>query len=164
MKEQDVSEKLVTVADVARWDREVDVLTRMAKGMSNTEIAADLVVSDLVTLKPSLAYTRNLRVSNAGPPEPQPREVLPDAAVLGTNGVSVARGLTTPDQAEALVKRAMVQAARRVVVAADSSKAGDDHLHRFAALDEVDVVVTDTDLSDDVAAELRAAGPEVVTA
>ena len=31
-------------------------------------------------------------------------------------------------------------------------------------LAEVDVVVTDTDLADDVAAELRAAGPEVVTA
>ena len=46
----------------------------------------------------------------------------------------------------------------------DSSKAGDDHLHRFATLDEVDLVVTDTELADDVAAELRAAGPEVVTA
>lgn len=43
---------------------------------------ADLEMTDLVTLKPSLAYTRNLRVSNAGPPEPQPREFLPDAAVL----------------------------------------------------------------------------------
>ncbi len=87
-----------------------------------------------------------------------------DLAVLGTNGLSVARGLTTPDQAESLVKRAMVRAARRVVVATDSSKAGDDHLHRFATLDEVDVVVTDTDLADDVAAEIRATGPEVMTA
>lgn len=90
--------------------------------------------------------------------------VTVDLAVLGTNGLSVGRGLTTPDQAEALVKRAMVRAARRVVVATDSSKAGDDHLHRFASLDEVDVLVTDTDLADDVAAEVRAAGPEVVTA
>lgn len=90
--------------------------------------------------------------------------VTVDLAVLGTNGISVARGLTTPDQAESLVKRAMVRAARRVVVATDSSKAGDDHLHRFADLAEVDVVVTDTDLADDVAAEIRAAGPEVVTA
>ena len=87
-----------------------------------------------------------------------------DLAVLGTNGFSAARGLTTPDQAEALVKAAMVRSARRVLLATDSSKAGDDHLHRFATLAEVDVVVTDTDLADDVAAELRAAGPEVVTA
>ncbi|WP_392544533.1 DeoR/GlpR family DNA-binding transcription regulator [Oryzobacter telluris] len=87
-----------------------------------------------------------------------------DVAVLGTNGVSAARGLTTPDQAEALVKAAMVRSARRVVVATDSSKAGDDHLHRFARLEEVDLLVTDTDLADDVAAELRAAGPQVVTA
>jgi DeoR family fructose operon transcriptional repressor len=50
------------------------------------------------------------------------------------------------------------------VVATDSSKAGDDHLHRFATLEEVDVVVTDSDLAEDVAAEIRTAGPEVVTA
>lgn len=90
--------------------------------------------------------------------------VVVDVAVLGTNGFSAARGLTTPDQAEALVKGAMVRSARRVVVATDSSKAGDDHLHRFARLEEVDLLVTDTDLSDDVAAEVRAAGPQVVTA
>ena len=58
----------------------------------------------------------------------------------------------------------MVGAARKCVVLTDSSKAGDDHLHRFAQLGEVDVVITDTDLDDDVAAEIRAAGPEVVTA
>ncbi|WP_377644518.1 DeoR/GlpR family DNA-binding transcription regulator [Oryzobacter terrae] len=87
-----------------------------------------------------------------------------DVAVLGTNGISAARGLTTPDQAEGLVKAAMVRSARRVVVATDSSKAGDDHLHRFARLEDVDLVVTDTDLADDVVAELRAAGPQVVTA
>ncbi len=91
-------------------------------------------------------------------------DVTVDLAVLGTNGFSVARGLTTPDQAEALVKQAMVRAARRVVVATDSSKAGDDHLHRFATLAQIDVLVTDRDLADDVASEVRAAGPEVVTA
>lgn len=91
-------------------------------------------------------------------------DIVADVAVVGTNGISAARGLTTPDPEEARVKRAMVDAARRVVVATDSSKAGDDHLHRFASLDHVDVVVTDADLADDAAEELRAAGPEVVTA
>jgi DeoR family transcriptional regulator, fructose operon transcriptional repressor len=90
--------------------------------------------------------------------------VVVDVAVMGTNGFSAGRGLTTPDQAEARVKAAMVAAARRVVVATDSSKAGDDHLHRFAELADIDLLVTDRDLADDVAAEVRAAGPQVVTA
>ncbi|HKX66908.1 MAG TPA: DeoR/GlpR family DNA-binding transcription regulator [Intrasporangium sp.] len=91
-------------------------------------------------------------------------DVVVDVAFMGTNGFSVARGLTTPDQSEALVKRAMVASARTAIVLSDSSKAGDDHLHRFAPLDDIDILITDTDLDDDVAAEIRAAGPEVVTA
>ncbi|WP_084076697.1 DeoR/GlpR family DNA-binding transcription regulator [Demequina sp. NBRC 110057] len=87
-----------------------------------------------------------------------------DVAVLGTNGLSAARGLTTPDQAEAHAKAAMAKAARRVIVATDSSKAGDDHLHRFASLEQVDLIVTDGDLAEDIAEELREAGTEVVCA
>jgi Transcriptional regulators of sugar metabolism len=91
-------------------------------------------------------------------------DVVADVAFIGTNGFSVARGLTTPDQSEALVKRAMVASARTSIVLSDSSKAGDAHLHRFADLGDIDILITDTDLDDDVAAEIRAAGPEVVTA
>lgn len=90
--------------------------------------------------------------------------VVVDVAVLGTNGFSAARGFTTPDQTEALAKTAMVNASRRVIIATDSTKAGDDHLHRFATIDDVDLVITDTDLVDDIADEIRAAGSEVVTA
>ncbi|WP_404389589.1 DeoR/GlpR family DNA-binding transcription regulator [Humibacillus xanthopallidus] len=91
-------------------------------------------------------------------------DIVVDVALVGTNGLSVSRGLTTPDQSEALVKRAMVGAARKCVVLTDSSKTGDDHLHRFAQLADIDVVITDIDIDDDVAAEIRSAGPEVVTA
>ena len=44
----------------------------------------------------------------------------PDVAFVGTNGVSADFGLSTPDPAEAAVKRAIVRAARRVVVVADA--------------------------------------------
>jgi DeoR family fructose operon transcriptional repressor len=91
-------------------------------------------------------------------------DVVVDVAFIGTNGFSVARGLTTPDQSEALVKRAMVASARTAIVLSDSSKAGDAHLHRFAELGDIDILITDTYLDDDVAAEIRAAGPDVVTA
>jgi DeoR family fructose operon transcriptional repressor len=87
-----------------------------------------------------------------------------DVAFLGTNGISVEHGLSTPDPDEAAVKRAIVGAARRVVCLTDSSKAGTDASVRFAALDEIDVVVTDDHLpvGDRVAFEV--AGLEVVTA
>ena len=87
-----------------------------------------------------------------------------DVAFVGTNGVSVERGLTTPDHNEAAVKRAMIASARRTVLLADHSKVGVDHLARFAALEDIDVVVSDTGLDADYAERLRAAGPRVVLA
>ncbi|WP_436495405.1 DeoR/GlpR family DNA-binding transcription regulator [Actinokineospora sp. HUAS TT18] len=92
------------------------------------------------------------------------RDLYVDVAFLGTNGLSAGRGLSTPDQAEAAVKQAMVAAARRVVVLADSSKVGTDCFARFASLDQVDVIITDDGLDALEAAEFEAAGPTVVRA
>lgn len=87
-----------------------------------------------------------------------------DVAFIGTNGFSLERGLTTPDTTESTVKRAMIQSARRSVVLADHSKFGQDHLSRFAALDEIDTLITDSGLDGHVAEELRTAGLTVVQA
>jgi len=58
----------------------------------------------------------------------------------------------------------MVAAAARVVCLVDHSKVGLSQLCRFATLDLVDVVVTDSGLEQDLADELAAAGPEVIRA
>jgi DeoR family fructose operon transcriptional repressor len=87
-----------------------------------------------------------------------------DVAFVGTNGVSVERGLTTPDPAEAAVKRAMIAASRRTVVLTDHSKIGTDRLARFGDLDDIDVLITDSGADPLVADELAAAGPRVVLA
>jgi DeoR family transcriptional regulator, fructose operon transcriptional repressor len=87
-----------------------------------------------------------------------------DVAFIGANGISPERGLTTPDTTESAVKRAMIRAARRSVVLADHTKIGQDHLSRFAALDEIDTVITDSGLDAQVADELRAQGPRVLLA
>jgi DeoR family fructose operon transcriptional repressor len=91
-------------------------------------------------------------------------ETFLDVAFLGTNGISAERGLTTPDVAEAAVKRAMLQSARRAVVLADHTKVGNDCFARFADLEDVDTLVTDDGLNLDLAADLQAAGPRVVLA
>jgi DeoR family transcriptional regulator, fructose operon transcriptional repressor len=91
-------------------------------------------------------------------------EIHVDVAFVATNGVSVERGLTTPDLAEAAVKEAMIASARRVVLLADHTKVGNDQFARFADLDAVDLLVTDTGLDERTASELEAAGPTVVRA
>ncbi len=92
------------------------------------------------------------------------RGIHVDVAFVGTNGITPDHGLTTPDQDEALVKRTMVAAARRVVVVCDHSKFGTDHFAHVAPLDAVDTVITDSDLDDETTAEIEAAGPSVVRA
>lgn len=90
--------------------------------------------------------------------------IFVDVAFVGTNGLSVERGLTTPDQSEAAVKRAMIDSARRTVVLADHTKVGIDHFALVAPLSDVATFVTDTGLDPETAAEIEAQGPEVVRA
>jgi DeoR family transcriptional regulator, fructose operon transcriptional repressor len=86
-----------------------------------------------------------------------------DVAFLGTNGIS-AFGFSTPDEAEAATKRAMVTAAQKVVVLADSSKIGREHLVRFASVHDVDVLITDGEAEPEAVAELETLGIEVLVA
>lgn len=91
-------------------------------------------------------------------------QIRADVAFVGANGFSAAHGLTTPDLAEAAVKRAVVASARRVVLLADSGKYGQDHFARFGGLDDVDLLITDTGLGPEDASAVEAAGTEVVRA
>jgi DeoR family fructose operon transcriptional repressor len=91
-------------------------------------------------------------------------ELRVDVAFLGANGITADHGFTTPDEAEASVKRAMLRAGQRVVVLADSSKLGREHLVRFAAADDVDFLVTDSEADPAAVTALEEAGVEVVLA
>ncbi|CAL9484901.1 DeoR/GlpR family DNA-binding transcription regulator [Streptomyces sp. NPDC091294] len=91
-------------------------------------------------------------------------EIRADVAVVAANGFSVEHGLTTPDLAEAAVKRAALTAARRVVLLADSSKYAQEHFARFGALGDVDLLITDTGLTPEDAGDIERAGTEVVRA
>ena len=155
----DAGSTTLAVADLFPRDGDVTVLT------NSVAAAAVLTANPGVTLY--LIGGRIRGVTGAAVGEwalAALRDICVDVAFLGTNGFSTARGLTTPDQSEALVKRAMVGAARRRVLVSDSTKSADDHLHRFADLADVEQIITDTGLDADVAAEIRTYGPEVVLA
>ena len=85
----------------------------------------------------------------------------PDLAFIGTNGLSATFGLSTPDPDEAAVKRAIISAARRVVVLADADKFDAELLISFARLDDLDILATDAAPGGELAERLEAADVEV---
>ncbi len=87
-----------------------------------------------------------------------------DVAFVGTNALTVGHGLSTPDSDEAATKRALVAAGRQVVVLADSSKIGQESTVSFAALADVDVLVTDPGIGTSARRALEKADVEVVVA
>jgi DeoR family transcriptional regulator, fructose operon transcriptional repressor len=90
------------------------------------------------------------------------RDIVADVAFIATDGITSERGLTTPDRAEAAVKRAMLHAARRTILLADHSKFGLEHFANFGSLSDVDVVITDAGTDSDLRAGIAAGGPVVV--
>ena len=86
-----------------------------------------------------------------------------DVAVIGVDGVSVAAGLTTHHEVEAHTNRALVGAAERVVVVADSSKIGRRGFAKIAEVRTVHDIVTDSGADPAALAELRRLGPAVHT-
>lgn len=91
------------------------------------------------------------------------RNLRVDVAFVAANGLSE-RGCSTPDPAEAAVKRAFVAAGDRVVLLADHTKMGDEHFVRFAELGDLDVVITDSGADTEDVLALKAADLEVVEA
>ena len=92
------------------------------------------------------------------------RQLRADLAFIGTNGISVRHGLSTPDPEEAATKRALVESADRVVVLTDASKVGQERTVRFADLDDIDVLVTDRGIEEADAKAFEASGLDVIRA
>jgi DeoR family fructose operon transcriptional repressor len=138
---------------------------RLLAVTSSVPIAARLSVATGVTLHVLGGRVRGVTQCAVGESTVRALgELRVDVAFLGANGISPTHGFTTPDDAEAAVKRAMVRAGQRVVVLADSSKLDREHLVRFAVPEDVDVLVTDAEADPGVVAELEKAGVEVVLA
>ncbi len=84
-----------------------------------------------------------------------------DVLFVSCDGLSLHRGLTTPYREEAAVKAAMIKVADKVVALVDQSKLGNGQMFPFAALDDIDVLVTDDRIDASSAEILTEAGIDV---
>lgn len=90
------------------------------------------------------------------------RNLVIDIAYLGTNGISVKHGLTTPDPAVAAVKRTAIEVSRRAVLVAAHSKFGLASFCRFAQVSDFEAIVTGAELDAAEASRYAALGPSVI--
>jgi DeoR family fructose operon transcriptional repressor len=155
----DAGSTTARLAEMLPADRELTVVTHALP------VATALAALPLVTLHLVGGTVRPRTLAAVGSwAERALADVRVDVAFLGTNGLSVEAGLSTPDLAEATVKRALVAAAARTVVLADHTKVGRTELAVVAPLGRVDAVVTDSGVAPELADEIESAGPRVVRA
>jgi DeoR family transcriptional regulator of aga operon len=84
-----------------------------------------------------------------------------DVAIVGVDGVSVTAGFTTHHEVEAHTNRALLRAAERVIVVADSSKIGKRGFAKISDISSASDVVTDAEASPEDVEAIERLGPTV---
>jgi DeoR family fructose operon transcriptional repressor len=86
------------------------------------------------------------------------RELIVDKAFMGTNGISLSRGITTPDINQAEVKKAMIDISTEVIVICESNKVGFNGFAQVAPLSRINRLVTDSKIGKKEVAEFESFG------
>jgi len=81
-----------------------------------------------------------------------------DKAFMATNGITVKKGLTTPDINQAEVKKAMIDMASEIIVLCDSSKIGNNGFAQVLSISGIHRLVTDDGIDERDLNEFEAAG------
>lgn len=80
---------------------------------------------------------------------------------LGTNGITLESGLTTPNEGEARLKELMIQNSKYVVLVADQTKFGEESFARFGQFSDIDRLITDGAVPDAIRRAFVENGTEI---
>lgn len=96
----------------------------------------------------------------------QARRLSATKAFIATNAFSIERGFSTHSIELTAYKRTMIERSRQTIVLMDSSKFGTFAASTFAALDDIDTLVTDSGIPDATRARIEGIedGPDLITA
>ena len=89
------------------------------------------------------------------------RDMACSKLFLGVDGFDPSFGITTTDIREADLNKAMMRAAQKTIVLADSSKFGRRGFVKIADFDDVDMLITDSNLPDKAASALESTGVDL---
>jgi len=83
---------------------------------------------------------------------------------LGVDGIDLEYGITNSNIEEAQLNKKMMHASLRTIVLADSSKFGRRGFGKICELDKIDVIITDSGISESMAKKVEEAGVELIIA
>ena len=133
-----------------------------------TVITASVPVTRILSQNPDIdviqlgGITRSSSVSVVGPfAEAMLRNFNCSKLFIGVDGIDLEFGLTTTNMLEASLNCAMIEAAQKVVVLADSSKFGRRGFSKICELEAVDRIITDSGVQPLYLDRLRERGIEV---
>ena len=87
-----------------------------------------------------------------------------DIAFIVPSGISAQNGMTSGNYSECELKKLVVQKARKVVVLMDSSKLDKILPYTFAAISDINTIITDKELPSDITSQAKNAGCEIFLA
>jgi DeoR family transcriptional regulator of aga operon len=91
------------------------------------------------------------------------KEYYCDILFLGVDGLDPEFGISTPNIEEAHLNQIMIEMSKKVIVVADSSKFRRRGFAFIASMDALDVLITDSGISEDEKSKLLSMGVDVVT-
>ena len=148
-----------TMAFLAREIKPVGRLTVITAAVPVTQILSQHADVDVIQLG---GITRSSSVSVVGPfAEAMLRNFNCSKQFVGVDGIDTEFGLTTTNVLEASLNDAMINAAQKVVVLADSSKFGRRGFSKICDLEAVDRIITDSGVQPLYLERLRERGIEV---
>ncbi|MCB0375201.1 MAG: DeoR/GlpR transcriptional regulator [Sinomicrobium sp.] len=151
-----------TIHYLARMLSNFDQLTVLT---SSLYVAVELCKNPAVDIVQLGGAVRKSSKSVTGPITEQVlNEFSCNTLFLGVDGIDLAFGLTTSNEAEAHLNKVMIARVEKVIVLADSSKIGKRSFWKIADAEAVDVLITDGGISEKHKALFEDRGVEVVIA
>lgn len=155
----DVGTTSAAVADALALDQSAQGVTVYTNGLA---IASRLENSSHLSVIVTGGLIRPLQHSLVNPLATVIfRQINADIAFVGCNGIDRIRGVTNLNVEEAEVKTAMISAARRRILVADSTKIGVVSMAQICPIDSIDQLVTDSEGSSEALEDLRQGGLNV---
>ncbi|MFD1090590.1 DeoR family transcriptional regulator [Providencia vermicola] len=151
-----------TTYEIALQLKEMKDITIMTNGMN---VANALVDANQIELLVTGGHLRRSSLSFYGSQAELSLENYHfDMVFLGVDGFSLTQGITTHHENEARMNRRMCEVSKKIIAVADSSKFNQVSLHRIIDTEKVDVLITDSQITDVMRTGLEKLGIEVMIA